>query len=352
MSESTEEISSHSRPSPTIYPFAFTGKGAEYFRIWIVNIALTLLTLGIYSAWAKVRNNRYIFGNTSVANGHFDYHADPKVILRGRIIAVIFLLIYLAASSFFPIAGAIILLLVFIAVPWIVVRSLAFNAHNSGWRNVRFSFIGKPLGAAGAYLGWPLVGVLTFGLGIPFAWYKAAKFGVNNHRVGQTPFQLNAGPAAFYAILMYLILAGLLAAVVVGLLAVTSMSGIDAANPELSAGQFAAFALFGLVYLALFNLFSALRFKAVYDKLALGENRIHNNMSIPGYLMVAITNTLAMLFTLGLFYPWAKVRMTKYLVESLTLEAVDVDSFVASAEAEQSAFGEELGDAFDLGIGV
>jgi hypothetical protein len=33
----------------------FTGSGAEYFGIWIVNLLLTILTLGIYSAWAKVR---------------------------------------------------------------------------------------------------------------------------------------------------------------------------------------------------------------------------------------------------------------------------------------------------------
>ena len=33
----------------------FTGSGGEYFRIWAVNRTLTVLTLGLYSAWAKVR---------------------------------------------------------------------------------------------------------------------------------------------------------------------------------------------------------------------------------------------------------------------------------------------------------
>ena len=28
-------------------PFVFSGKGSEYFSIWIVNIALTIVTLGI-----------------------------------------------------------------------------------------------------------------------------------------------------------------------------------------------------------------------------------------------------------------------------------------------------------------
>lgn len=28
---------------------AFTGSGSEYFRIWIVNILLTLVTFGLYT---------------------------------------------------------------------------------------------------------------------------------------------------------------------------------------------------------------------------------------------------------------------------------------------------------------
>ncbi len=40
-----------------MFPLSFTGTAGDYFRIWIANIALTLLTLGIYSAWAKVRKD-------------------------------------------------------------------------------------------------------------------------------------------------------------------------------------------------------------------------------------------------------------------------------------------------------
>ncbi len=48
-------------------PFEFTGRGGEYFRIWIVNILLILLTLGIYSAWATVRKRLYFYGNIRLA---------------------------------------------------------------------------------------------------------------------------------------------------------------------------------------------------------------------------------------------------------------------------------------------
>ncbi|MFP5306510.1 MAG: DUF898 family protein, partial [Gammaproteobacteria bacterium] len=45
----------------------FSGSGGEYFRIWIVNLLLSVLTLGIYSAWAKVRRMQYFYRNTTLA---------------------------------------------------------------------------------------------------------------------------------------------------------------------------------------------------------------------------------------------------------------------------------------------
>ena len=68
-------------------PVSFTGTGGEYFKIWIVNLALTIVTLGVYSAWAKVRRLQYFYRHTRLAGAGFDYHGDPIAILKGRIIA-------------------------------------------------------------------------------------------------------------------------------------------------------------------------------------------------------------------------------------------------------------------------
>ena len=75
-------------------PFTFSGKASEYFSIWIVNVCLTIITLGIYSAWAKVRNNQYFYGNTQIDGASFQYLADPIKILKGRIIAFIAFVAY------------------------------------------------------------------------------------------------------------------------------------------------------------------------------------------------------------------------------------------------------------------
>jgi uncharacterized membrane protein YjgN (DUF898 family) len=46
------------QPAGDSIALEFTGCAGEYFRIWIVNVCLSVLTLGIYSAWAKVRRKR------------------------------------------------------------------------------------------------------------------------------------------------------------------------------------------------------------------------------------------------------------------------------------------------------
>src|SRR5919107_969742 len=79
---------------PTDYPVRFVGTGSSYFGIWIVNLLLTVVTLGIYSAWAKVRRLQYFYRHTELAQTGFDFHGSPKRILLGRIIAFIMLVVY------------------------------------------------------------------------------------------------------------------------------------------------------------------------------------------------------------------------------------------------------------------
>ncbi len=70
-------------------PLQFTGNAGEYFRIWIVNLCLSVLTLGIYSAWAKVRRKRYFYGSTLLDGSAFEYLGNPVAILKGRVIVVV-----------------------------------------------------------------------------------------------------------------------------------------------------------------------------------------------------------------------------------------------------------------------
>lgn len=71
-----------------VYQFKFHGKAEEYFGIWIVNILLTLITLGLYAPWAKVRRLRYFYQNTEFLTRRFDFTGLPEKIFIGRLIAI------------------------------------------------------------------------------------------------------------------------------------------------------------------------------------------------------------------------------------------------------------------------
>ncbi len=118
----------------------FTGTGTEYFKIWIVNILLTILTLGIYNAWAKVRTKTYFYRNTHLAGSSFKYLATPWMILKGQIIAAVFFITVAVLTQVSPLFGIVFLLVLVILIPWVIVRSLMFNAYNSAYRNIRFGF--------------------------------------------------------------------------------------------------------------------------------------------------------------------------------------------------------------------
>ena len=86
------ENSENTNPTSNNNELSFSGSGKEFFGIWIVNVLLTICTLGIYSAWAKVRTVNYFYGNTKLGNSSFSYTANPVSILKGRIIAFVVLM--------------------------------------------------------------------------------------------------------------------------------------------------------------------------------------------------------------------------------------------------------------------
>ena len=134
-------------------PFRFTGTRREYFRIWIVNLLLSIVTLGIYSAWAKVRRLRYFYGHTSVDGGTFGYHASPIAILKGRLVA--YAVVAAAGrgrATSRRCSASILYLPLLVLMPIVLVRAFRFRAANSSYRGIRFGFDGMESDAYRVYL--------------------------------------------------------------------------------------------------------------------------------------------------------------------------------------------------------
>ena len=139
-------------PAARTLRFTFTGSGREYFRIWVVNLLLTLASLGIYSAWAKVRRLQYFDRNTALAGARFDFHGNPKAILRGRVLAVLLLAAYHYAFGISVAAGLVTIAVLLVCLPWLIRGALRFRLGNTSYRGLHFHFSGSVPMAYRVYL--------------------------------------------------------------------------------------------------------------------------------------------------------------------------------------------------------
>jgi uncharacterized membrane protein YjgN (DUF898 family) len=184
----------------TAHRFVFSGTGGEYFGIWIVNIVLSILTLGIYSAWAKVRRLQYFHRHTQVAESSFDFHARPIDILKGRALAFGAYLAFVLLSKVSVTLSIVLALMLFAVIPYFAYKSLRFRFRNSSWRQIRFNFRGKVPGAYGAFLGWPLAALATMYTLLPLSHHQITAYGRGNAGLGATPASFQAKVWDFYKI--------------------------------------------------------------------------------------------------------------------------------------------------------
>lgn len=388
----------------------FNGNGLEYFKIWIVNILLTIVTLGLYYPWAKVRNNRYFYANSTLEDRNFNYHATGKQLFFSYLIAMALFITYGVIQELFPIGGVIVLLIFLIALPWIVWRSLKFNMRITSFSNVRFGFEGKLGGAYFNYMLMPFVFFLSLygapiflAVGLPaaadsgimqifvvlialvmlgFAFYmfgvlkkKNASYFLNSARYGQGQFSTNLTASTFMKITLKtigLFFLGMLAYMIImaivfmamglsaGLLAIAG----DFDNPEAMQDIFASgSAIVAVIFMYLgFIAMSILVFSYSFSRqrtYIYANSSLDNKIGFKSTLgarataWVSLTNLLAVIFSLGLAIPWAKVRMARLMLENTFVDtSVSFEEYVTQKQEEQSALGEEIGDAFDVDVGI
>ncbi len=346
--------------APTLYPFEFRGTGSAYFGIWIVNLALTIVTVGIFSAWAKVRTRRYFNGSTWVAGHAFDYHASGYRILIGRAIALALLLAYTLSTHFHPAIKVLWYLAGAWLLPWLANSSIRFNARNTSYRNLRFNFTATDTEAFMAIVLWPFLGLITALILWPFAQRQKDYFYINNHTFGGRYFETKFPTWRMYAIFAIgLGVYGFILAVLLGLgfaaMAVLQQShGTPFANVPPAAVGYIVIAMFYLPFLLIAPAIHTM----IVNLTASGtlfddKHRLESKMDPLKVTGIVISNVALCLVTLGFYYPWAKVRLARYQMSKLTLVASgDVDSYVSEVFDSQSAVGEEIGSVFSFDFGL
>ena len=142
--------SSTDRPDPQTRSLSvrFTAAGRDYFRLWIVNLLLTIVTLGFYLPFAKVRQLRFFHAHTLIDDAPLAFDGDARKLLRSHVLVGLAVLVYVASSVWAPALAGVAALVGVAAWPWLMCLSLRFRLGQTRWRGLRFGFNG---GVAEAY---------------------------------------------------------------------------------------------------------------------------------------------------------------------------------------------------------
>lgn len=339
-------------PPPPAHPLVFHGRTEEYFRIWIVNTLLTIVTCGVFFSWAKVRKRRYVRGCTELLGHRFDYQARPLRLLIGHLVVLTLVLGYSLFGVVYPWVRYSVIALAVVLLPWIVVRSMSFNAHHTVYRGLRFRFHRSLSAAFMVYILEPLLLPFTLGLYYP-AWQRSKRrYAIDNHRYGDTSFRYTGTAGPFYG--AYFAAGGIVAVGAIAggaALAFFFTQNPGATSSLLRMAPFFALYIFGF-FLAKHLLF-AMVFNHVWNHTQLAAHRFRARLGVGRWLGMQLGNLGAILLTAGMLYPWAEIRNQRYLASSLDfLPAGPVDAIRASEGGAGSATGDMAAEFIGIDFGL
>lgn len=386
-------------PAQTPLPVRFTGSGSEYFRIWIVNLLLTLVTFGLYYPWAKVRKLRYFYGNTVVGEHALDFHGDPKRMLRGFLLVGAMLVLYSIAGNISPTAGLVALLIVAAVWPALFRAAMQFRLANTSWRGLRFHFNGDLAGAYKALLpvfvpgalivglaqwipergaeaamapGWVVPAILLVELAalllLPLAWWAIKRYQHDHYVFGTLQTQLRAGAGSFYGVFLKtlgLSLLLLLGLVVAGAALVAVFAGASVLTPAAWKQPGTLRTLFVLLPVALLvgyigfivltqSFFTSRMQNLLWNRTKSTRVRFESQLRVGPLLGLTLKNWLLTVLTLGLYWPFAAVAATRMKLQAVTVfTRTDPDDIVQRARLVTSdATGEAAADLFGIDVGL
>lgn len=378
-----ESMAAQPAEPPRRLGIRFTGSGSEYFRIWIVNLLLSLVTLGLYLPHAKARRLRYFYANTLVGGEALAFHGDPWRMFRGFMLLAVLMGCYALAGQLSPTSGFVAFLVLCAVWPALWQSSLCFRLSNTSWRGLRFRFLGskkdayltllptylptialvglqaffakdlvgsdgKPEGPA---LVWMGIVVLVWYLLTPWMLWSIKRYQHGAYAYAGQRTRMPVGLGAFY--LLALKSLGLL------LLAFGAMMGLIFLIGWLSKGDMVwVTASFMLAYL-IFFVITAPYFTARVQNLVWGHTeaqalRFESRLGFVPLALLTLKNWLLTALTLGLYRPFAAIRTAKMRLESLEIHCSEDPSAwtQAALQVDQDAAGDAAGDFFGIDVGL
>ena len=313
---------------PTTARLRYHGTGGSLFGLMFVNALLTIITLTVYSAWAKTKVRVYHWSHTELDGDRFAYHGTGGELFAGFIKAGVVLIILSFAFSALNSAiigenasvGAQIATTVGFYVVFFLLVALAINSarryrlRRTSWRGIRFSFHGDGTAFLSLMIRGTLLTIVTLGFYAPYFANQARAFFVEHAKFGSEPFMYDGKPGPLFR-------------------------------------EYVKAVLLTLPTLGLYwAWYAAFKNRHFWNHTAMRGARFQSTITGGALLGLHVTNLLLVLFTLGLGTPWAIARMHSFWCNNLSLVGTVDWATIQQRAGEAQAVGEGLADTLDVDV--
>lgn len=334
----------------------------------VKNFLFRIITLGIYHFWGKTEVRKRIWSAIRINGEPLQYTGTGREMFLGFLLVVALLslptlLVTLAALAQFGMRGADIVQTLFTIGFFYLVgvgmhRAVRYRMSRTVWRGIRGGLVGDSWKYGWTYFWTGIVLVLTLGWAGPWRAVKLQGLVTNGLRFGNRPFAFNASADALYgpfAALWFSTVAifGVTAAIIWQLVTRVGFQ----VRPGGSMDPLLVFKIAAAVYGGLiigFLMFAVV--SAWYRARMMNHFAAHTSFEHVQFagtatgrslIWLALTNTLMVVFTLGLLSPVAQARSARYFVERLRMSgSASLEQILQGAAHEGR--GEGLAQAFDI----
>lgn len=378
----------------------FTGSGSEYFRIWIVNLLLILVTLGLYLPWAKVQRLRYFYSNTLIDSEPLHFHGEPVQMFKGLLIFFVISVLFSLLGEFWDEASLVYVLVIAALWPVLFRLSMRFRLSNTSWRGLRFAFGGsmkdayracvpllipvafllaltffvdqahftdfpdqKPTGAE--YIGLALTALAGIAV-LPWLLCSLKSYQHRNYRFSSETAVFTAKAGNYYFIQLECIGLFIIIFLSIVMFLFPFFLGQNIKEKPIDGFGFcmSLIALFGgligflFIVLSLFLLLPISIVGSIQNLVWGSTHSEHlqfgSTLRLKQAMALTTKNWLLTLLTLGFYRPYAVIAMTRLRLEAVQIESsIDPSQWTAtSSTAKSSAIGVGSGDLWGIDVGL
>jgi uncharacterized membrane protein YjgN (DUF898 family) len=390
----------------TAYRLRFSGTGGEYFRVWIVNVLLSIVTLGLYTPWARRRTARWFYDHTLIASSPLEFTAPlRKMVFSFILFALLYIAYQIAAETgqetmvlFFIIAAAAL-------APYIWGSAMRFRLASTRWRGLQLHFaagwkdvylaswpifvmaatwiaisfglemlaadlgapaVRKPRGVQFPVVSPPMWGLIALGVVVSLLCIIRVEFnyksllvlraGIGKQRGRWKPVYSDF--VRIWGATIAVLLAGIALILALGAGALYTLQTLfsNARGP----------AMFVLILVTVLAVFLGLilvsaparayrearMFKLIWSNVGLSQiARFKCDLKHWPFVRLRLKNLLLTLLTLGFYRPFARVSEYRMKADSVTLHVKGgLDQLVGELVQQQEGIGDALADAAGLDI--